>query len=78
MLARFNGYGNTGLNDPPCILYFDENLKAKALEIRDLVKTAQPISDERIKYVQRSSMPKLYQELADLSGIDVVVVLGKP
>jgi hypothetical protein len=75
--CTLNGQGGTGLTNAPCILYFNESMKSKALEIRDLLKPVQFIPDDRVKYMVPEKLTKPFPELVDLSGIDVVVVLGK-
>ena len=72
-----NGSGGTELKNPPCILYFDQTVRSSAFEIRNLVKGAQNIPDERIKYISPAKLPDLFRELINVSGIDIVVVLGK-
>ncbi len=72
-----NGGLDTGLKDPPCILYFDEGSRTKAVEIRDLVKPTQFIGDDRIKFIPVDKMTKDYREIVERSGLDIVVVLGK-
>jgi len=61
---------------PPCILYFDQRLKSTALEVRDLVRTAQTVPDDGVQYVEPIKLEALVQELLQKSGIDILVVLG--
>jgi uncharacterized coiled-coil protein SlyX len=64
------------LHGPPCILYFNENLKMKASEVRSLVSPAQVVPEDKVKYVQPTGMEPLFQELLQKSRLDIVVVLG--
>jgi hypothetical protein len=61
---------------PPCILYFRQNLQKTAIDIRNIVRTAQTIPDDRIKFADPVKIPNLVKELLEKSGIDVIVVLG--
>jgi len=63
---------------PPCILYFDPNLRTQAVKARDLVKTVQNIPDTRILYSDPKVLTSDQRELLDLSHIDIVIVLGQP
>jgi hypothetical protein len=67
----------TGVHTPPCILYFKEELREKAIEIKNLVSPAQVIPDDKIRFVQPKSMVPLYQDLLQKSAVDIVVVLGQ-
>jgi uncharacterized protein YoxC len=70
------GLKGTGLQGPPCILYFNQNLKAKASEVKSLVSPAQVVPDDRVRYVRPTEMAPLFQELLQKSGLDFLVVLG--
>jgi hypothetical protein len=61
---------------PPCILYFRETLQAKAHEVRDLVRTAQIVPDDRIKFVDPKQLESGLQELLQRSALDIVLVLS--
>jgi len=65
-----------GLEGPPCILYFKPSLRDKALEIEGLVSPAQAVSDDRIRYVDPTTMLTPYQQLIGKAGLDIIVVLG--
>jgi hypothetical protein len=62
--------------DPPCILYFREPLRAKVNEIRDLIRVAQIVPSDRIKFVDPRTLDAGMQELIRKSGIDITVVLS--
>jgi hypothetical protein len=59
----------------PCILYFDPQKRARALELQRVMKTAMTIPDEDVKYVDPKTAPESIQELLRLSGVDFVVEL---
>jgi TolA-binding protein len=61
----------------PCILYFRENLKDSAIEVRNLIKVAQEVSDAQLFYVDPKQLDAQKRELLDLSAVDIVVVLGQ-
>jgi len=62
---------------PPCILYFRASLKDSAIEVRNLVKVAQDIPNDRIFYLDPAKLDTDQQELLNLSAIDFLVVLGQ-
>lgn len=62
---------------PPCILYFRGSLKDSAIEIRNLVKIAQDVPDDRIFYLDPTKLNSDQRELLDLSAMDFLVVLGQ-
>jgi len=62
---------------PPCILYFRESLKDHAIEVRNLVKGAQEVPDNRIIYVDPTKLGILQRELLEKSATDFVVILGQ-
>lgn len=53
----------------PCILYFSEAMKAKAFELRTLVSQAQPVPEDKVRYVPPSGLSTLHQELLQKSGL---------
>ena len=59
----------------PCILYFDPQKRAPALELQRVMETAMTIPDEDMKYVDPETAPGSIQELLRLSGVDFVVEL---
>jgi hypothetical protein len=61
---------------PPCILYFRETLQAKALEVRDLIRVAQIVPNERIRFVDPMKLDSLMQELIQKSAVDIVIVIS--
>ena len=61
----------------PCIMYFRETLKSSAMEVRYLLKVAQAVPDARILYVDPKQLDDQKRELLDLSGVDIIVVLGQ-
>lgn len=61
---------------PPCILYFRASLKNSAMDIRNLVKVAQNVPDDRIFYLDPTKLNADQQELLKLSAWDFLVVLG--
>jgi hypothetical protein len=72
-----NGGLDTGFKEPPCILYFDEAGRTKALEIRNVLKQTQFIPDDKVKYIPVAKMTENYKKIIELSGLDMVVVIGK-
>jgi hypothetical protein len=66
----------TASRNPPCILYFRQALKARAAEVRHLVRSAQVVPEERINYVDPMKLEDALQELLQKSGVDIVVVLS--
>jgi hypothetical protein len=68
-----------GVNEcdaPPCIVYFKEGLREKALHIKALVAPAQTIPDDKVRFLSPKTMSPPLQELLQKSGLDMVVVLG--
>lgn len=64
-------FGNTEI---PCILYFHENLKSRAMQIRTLVNHAQTVPESNIRFAtQLSDAEKI---LLERSAMDMVVILG--
>ncbi len=64
-------------SSPPCILYFRASLKDSAIEIRNLVKVAQDVPDDRIFYLDPAKLSADQQETLNLSAMDFLVVLGQ-
>src|SRR5262245_57997875 len=62
--------------DPPCILYFREALQAKAHEVRDLVRAAQIVPNDKIKFVDPKKLDSGLQESLERSALDIVLVLS--
>ena len=62
---------------PPCILYFRASLKDSAIEVRNLVKVAQYVPDDRIFYLDPTKLNSDQRELLNLSAMDFLVVLGQ-
>jgi len=60
----------------PCILYFNESTRHAAMEVRDLLRVIQPISDDRIRYVDPKGLTPQKRELLSLSSVDILVVLS--
>ena len=58
-------------------MYFKEELREKAIEIKNLVSPAQAIPEDKVRYVPPKGMVPLYQELLQKSALDIVVVLGQ-
>lgn len=65
-----------GIQEPPCLLYFREQLKTRSAKIRDAVEAAQTIPDERLRYEPTDKLNPIQQEFFKKSGLDVVIVLG--
>lgn len=61
----------------PCIMYFHENFKDSAIEVRNLLMVAQAVPDDHVFYVDPKKLDAQKRELLDLSGVDIVVVLGQ-
>jgi uncharacterized coiled-coil protein SlyX len=66
----------TGLHEAPCILYFRERLKPKALEINGLLRAIETVPEDRIRFVSPEAMLPRWQELLQRSALDMVVVLN--
>ncbi len=62
--------------NPPCVLYFHSGLKTRVLKLRSLLRSAQDISDDRLRYVPPETLSSTKRELLNKSGLDIVVVLG--
>lgn len=60
----------------PCIMYFQENGKAKALEARQLLSGIEDIPEDRVRYIAPSALNPAMKELIDKSGLDMSIVLG--
>jgi hypothetical protein len=60
----------------PCILYFNESMRAAAVEVRDLLRVAQTIPDDQIRYLDPKGLNAQKRELLNLSGVDLLVVLS--
>lgn len=61
---------------PPCILYFQRDLKDKAFALQALVAPVQAVPQNRIRYVSPESMDASLQELLKLSALDALIVLS--
>jgi len=70
-------YWPAPMSQPPCILYFREDLKTSAMKVRELVQVAQTVPEERVLYVNPAKLDPQKRELLNLSAIDIVVVLGQ-
>ncbi|MFZ1007978.1 MAG: methyl-accepting chemotaxis protein [Candidatus Sulfotelmatobacter sp.] len=71
------GIQGTGLRGPPCILYFDEKMRGKASEVKQLISPAEAVPESSVKYVAPQGLTPSFRELLQLSGLDFVVVLGQ-
>ena len=73
-LAHLNdGPDRLGL---PCIVYFRENLREKAIEARNAVTSVQTIADNRIRFVPAAALSLGQKELLDKSELDMIVLFG--
>ena len=63
---------------PPCILYFQPQMRASALKARELVKPIQDVQDAKIVYVDPATLANDQRELLTMSHMDIVIVLGQP
>jgi len=61
----------------PCIFYFRAELKASAMEVRDLLQTAQLVPDNHVVFVDPKKLNSNQRETLELSGMDIAVVLGQ-
>lgn len=62
---------------PPCLLYFRRDLEAVAEKTKQMLRTAQVIPEESVRYVDPANTRPAMQELLEKSGLDIVVVLGQ-
>lgn len=62
---------------PPCILYFKNSLKDRAIEVRNLVKFVQQVPDDQIIWLDPTKLEAEQRELLERSATDFVVILGQ-
>jgi hypothetical protein len=60
----------------PCIVYFRETMRAKALEARQLLDSTEHISDDRVRFVSTKTLKDDLRELVEKSDVDMAIVLG--
>jgi hypothetical protein len=60
----------------PCVVYFRDGIRAKALEARDLLSGVEKIPDDRVGILPISKLLPAQKELVEKSGLDIVIVLG--
>ena len=76
LLYGFQGCGGVDMPGPgPCIAYFREELGGTVATVKRVVAQAQVVPDGRVRYVDRSKLPSLAQELLQKSGLDIMIVL---
>ena len=60
----------------PCIVYFRESTRAKAIEARQLLDSTEHIPDDKVRLVPVTSLNEGLRELVEKSGLDMAIVLG--
>jgi uncharacterized protein YoxC len=60
----------------PCVVYFRDDMKGRALGARDLLSGIEKIPDDHVKLVPLSKLIPAQKELVEKSGLDIVIVLG--
>lgn len=60
----------------PCVVYFRDDIRNKAIEARDLLSVVEKIPDDRVGMVPISKLLPAQKELVEKSGLDIVIVLG--
>jgi len=68
--------GSPSSQGAPCIVYFDENLRSRALEAQRLLLPTEGIPDDSIKFIPVASLPPLMKEIVERSGVDMGIILG--
>jgi hypothetical protein len=61
----------------PGIIYFRQDLKPSALKLRDVLRTAQSVPENHVVFVDPKQLNSQKQELARVSQLDMVAVLGQ-
>jgi hypothetical protein len=60
----------------PCVIYFRDDMRARALEARDLLSSIEKMPEDRVLMVPISKLIPAQRELVEKSGLDIVIVLG--
>ena len=76
-LIRGLGYGSCvdPRYSPPCLMYFKQDLKERALHVEAMVRSLQIIPDNNVHHVPIDSLQPNEAELLNKSGLDMLLVL---
>jgi hypothetical protein len=60
----------------PCIVYFKESDRPKALEAQLLLADTERIPDDRVKFMAPASLPPTLKEIVELFDLDMAIIIG--
>jgi len=73
---KFGFKADSNTQGTPCIVFFRENMRPKAMEAKQLLDSLEHLADERVRLVPIQSLNGALKELVETSGLDIAIVLG--